>query len=59
MVNRRIQYIGAGNVYDYSLNEENPEESFADIKPQELTTRLFTARLLNNVQGICQFYPSN
>lgn len=53
------EIIGASCTYDYADDEtdwENPKEY---LHPKMTATRLYCARLLNSVQGVCQLYPSN
>lgn len=53
-----FEIIGAGCVYDYSDNEKEPENPYCFVNPNYTATRIYAAKLLNNVQGICQIYPS-
>lgn len=50
--------IGAACIYDYENNESDIENPIAYVNPKTAATRHYTARLLNNVRGICQLYPS-
>lgn len=52
------EYLGITNSYDFSENPDDIENPISHIKPQEEATRLFIAKVLNNVQGLCQLYPS-
>lgn len=53
-----FDYIGAGAVYDYEENAADIENPKLYVKPKTNATRIYTARLLNGVQGLCQLYPS-
>lgn len=50
--------IGAGCTYDYAEDEADPENPTGYLHPKMPATRLFCARLLNGIRGICQLYPS-
>ncbi len=50
--------IGASCVYDYREDENDWGNPTGYLKPQTEATRLYVARLLNNVRGVCQLYPS-
>lgn len=50
--------IGAGCVYEYKDGDPDSEDYKFYLKPRETATRIYIARLLNNVRGICQLYPS-
>lgn len=50
--------IGASCSYDYDDNETDWENPKGYLRPKMTATRLFCAHLLNNVQGVCQSYPS-
>lgn len=53
-----FDYIGASCVYDYAENKADIENPLLYIKPKTAATRAYTANLLNNVQKLCQLYPS-
>lgn len=53
------EIIGASYIYDYPEDETDWENPKGLLSPQSEATRLDVARLLNNVQGVCQMYPSD
>lgn len=53
------EYIGAACVYDYEENPENFEEPYEYAHAKSDATVIFAARLLNNIKGVCQVYPSD
>lgn len=53
-----FELIGVSCVYDYADNEADIENPLTYINPKTAATRIYTAQLLNNIQGICQLYPS-
>lgn len=54
-----FELIGAACFYDYSEDETDWENPTGYIKPQEASTRLYAAHILNSVQRICQLYSSD
>lgn len=52
------EIIGASCSYDYAEDETDWENPRGYLHPKTAATRLFCANLLNNVQGVCQLYPS-
>ncbi len=54
-----FERIGVCYIYDYSYeNEMNWENPKVLLNPQNTATREDVAHLLNNIEGICQIYPS-
>lgn len=54
-----FERIGVCYIYDYSYETENDwENPTAYLNPQKTAARKDIARLLNNIEGICQVYPS-
>lgn len=54
-----FERIGVCYIYDYSYEDETDwENPKVLLNPQNTATREDVARLLNNIEGVCQVYPS-
>ncbi len=51
--------LGSAIVLDYTDGEFDGEEMKGYLLPKESTTRAYAANVLNNIDGICQNYPSD
>lgn len=53
-----FEYIGSGCVYEFSETETDFENPKSYLFPEKTATRAYMARMLSNIQGICQIYPT-